>query len=84
MHHTTPKGAWPAHWKDTVHEEDGGNDKSGSRPQVGTGIYTDEITALMAKDGTTTAWDDVSGNEQAAGSRQQAAGSRQQATGSRQ
>ena len=61
---TTPGHRQPKpHWKDTVHEDDGGDDRVGTRPQNGQDIYRHEILGLMRREGFLTAWDDVSGKE---------------------
>ena len=36
---------WPKHWKDVVHDEDGGNDMFGRRPQDGRA----KLKATLAK-----------------------------------
>ena len=54
-------GHWPDHWVDPVHEEDGGDDKFGLRPQRGIDIFKKELDALTFKNGISMANDDVSG-----------------------
>ena len=56
-------GGWPEHWRDPVHEEDGGRDVHGVRPQEGIELLKKELDALVFKDGISTARDDVSGKE---------------------
>ena len=58
---TTPIGDWNRHWVDLVHEEDGGDDKIGPRPQCGIDILKEELDALSFKDGVAYARDDVTG-----------------------
>ena len=53
---TKPK---PRNWNDTIHEQDGGFDEIGPRPQDGRQILVDEIMGVMQRDGVATAWDDV-------------------------
>ena len=52
-------GNWPEHWVDFVHEEDGGDDARGIRPQCGTELLKEQILELTH--GDSIAWDDVSG-----------------------
>ena len=54
-----PNGGWPDAWVDFVHEEDGGEDARGVRPQNGVGILREGIQALYTKNGVVTATDDV-------------------------
>ena len=54
---------FPDHWKDNVHEEDGGSDDRGIRPQHGIEVLKEELDALVFKNGVATARDDVSGKE---------------------
>ena len=51
------------HWADEVHEEDGGHDKLGPRPQDGRQILKQGISALVESGGRITAWDDTTGAE---------------------
>ena len=53
----------PGHWQDTVHEEDGGCDDRGTRPQHGIDILKCELDALTFKNGNAMAKDDVTGTE---------------------
>ena len=53
----------PGHWQDTVHEEDGGCDDRGTRPQHGIDILKCELDALTFKNGIAMAKDDVTGTE---------------------
>ena len=39
-----PIGNWPEKWYDGVHEEDGGDDERGVRPQNGTKILEEEMS----------------------------------------
>ena len=55
------QGQWPSHWTESMHEEDGGNDAFGLRPQNGIDILKNELDALTFKDGISVAKDDVSG-----------------------
>ena len=55
-------GKFPEHWKDTVHEEDGGDDHRGVRPQQGIEILREELDALTFRNGIACATDDVTGN----------------------
>ena len=50
-------------WQDRVHEEPGGVDIFGSRPQDGREIYNEELAALLTREHGAMAWDDVSGKE---------------------
>ena len=56
---TFPRGSWPLHWRDVSHEEDGGSDHLGSRPQNGIQVMKDELQALYVKHGVCIASDDV-------------------------
>ena len=53
--------AWPANWKDMIHDEDGGMDMFGRRPQNGTATLRHELSKLAFSDGVEWAQDDVSG-----------------------
>lgn len=55
-----PVGDWPADWVDIVHEEDGGCDDRGVRPQKGAEILRDVMYGLVCKNSIWRAWDDVS------------------------
>ena len=57
-----PTGDYPEHWNDEWHEEDGGDDAGGIRPQVGVTLKA-EMDGLSYKGGYETAWDDVSNAE---------------------
>ena len=57
------KGKWPGHWMDPVHEEDGGDDSFGLRPQRGIEILKGELDALSMRNGMMVAKDDVSGKD---------------------
>ena len=54
---------FPSHWCDYVHEEDGGSDERGERPQHGIQLLKDEHDALIFKNGIAIARDDVTGSE---------------------
>ena len=54
-------GAIPSHWEDTIHEEDGGHDRSGDRPQDGRDMLKQGMSVLHETGGQRTAWDDVTG-----------------------
>ena len=56
-----PIGQWASNWVDPVHEEDGGDDRFGAKPQEGINILKAELDALSFKNGIATARDDVSG-----------------------
>ena len=60
---TRPTGDYPEHWTDEWHEEDGGDDMRGSRPQMGVTLLKAEMDGLSFKSGYETAWDDVSNAE---------------------
>ena len=60
---TTPTGDYPEHWTDEWHEEDGGDDMRGSRPQMGVTLLKAEMDGLSFKSGYETAWDDVSSSQ---------------------
>ena len=49
--------------RDIVHEEPGGTDRFGSRPQSGRAMYEKEVMTLLRKEHGSVAWDDVSGKE---------------------
>ena len=57
------EGQFPSHWCDCVHEEDGGCDLRGERPQEGIELLREELDALTFKSGIATARDDVSGKD---------------------
>ena len=52
-----------AHWVDEVHDEDGGHDLHGSRPQDGRDILKQSLHTLGFTNGQATCRDDVSGAE---------------------
>ena len=54
-----PIGNWPEKWYDGVHEEDGGDDERGLRPQNGTTILEEEMNGLAKRGGEEVARDDV-------------------------
>ena len=51
------------HRNDLVHEEDGGNDDVGPRPQRGIELLEDELASLTFRNGIAFARDDVTGTE---------------------
>ena len=51
----------PPEWRDTAHEEDGGMDAVGPRPQDGRDMLREEMMVVMTKNGEVQAWDEVSG-----------------------
>jgi hypothetical protein len=46
-----PTGDYPSHWIDYWHEEDGGDDHRGVRPQVGVSLLQKEMDGLAFKSG---------------------------------
>ena len=54
-----PKGDWPKHWVDEMHEEDGGEDDRGIRPQRGVEILKREMHLLNCRNGIEYAEDDT-------------------------
>ena len=58
-----PIGDWPDNWVDPIHEEAGGSDCFGLRPQNGIELLRAHMDALNWKDGIATAKDDVSGKD---------------------
>ena len=54
-----PVGNWPKDWVDTIHEEEGGDDQHGVRPQRGVEVLKEAMYALVCKNTMWTAWDDV-------------------------
>ena len=58
-----PTGEYPQHWLDYSHEEDGGHDRRGVRPQVGVTLLKKEMDGLSFKGGYEVAWDDVANAE---------------------
>ena len=54
---------WPSHWKDLVHDDDGGMDMFGRRPQNGVANLKNELAKLAFANGSEWAQDDVSGVE---------------------
>ena len=58
-----PTGDYPDHWLDYWHEEDGGDDQRGVRPQVGVTLMKKEMDGLSLKGGYEGAWDDVTNAE---------------------
>ena len=58
-----PTGEYPDHWLDYWHEEDGGEDVRGVRPQIGVTLLKKELHGLTFKGGYEVAWDDVTNAE---------------------
>jgi len=58
-----PTGNYPQNWVDDWHEEYGGNDHHGVRPQVGVTLLQKEMDGLSFKSGYEVAWDDVTNAE---------------------
>ena len=56
-----PTTRWPNHWKDLVHDEDGGYDMFGRRTHDGRLTLKQELSKLAITDGREWAQDDVSG-----------------------
>ena len=54
-----PTGDYPSHWIDYWHEEDGGDDHRGVRPQVGAILLQKEMDGLAFKSGYEVAWDEL-------------------------
>ena len=54
-----PTGDYPQNWVDYWHEEDGGDDHRGVRPEVGVTLLQNEMDGLSFKGGYEVAWDDV-------------------------
>ena len=48
--------AKPHRWWDRVHEEDGGADDFGPRPQNGQELLKNEVRGMMVREGETQAW----------------------------
>ena len=49
----------PQEWVDRIHEEDGGDDEIGPRPQNGQALLRDALKGMVDKNGWSDAWDDV-------------------------
>ena len=58
-----PTGEYPDQWLDDWHEEDGGDDQRGVRPQIGVTLLKKEMDGLSFKGGYEVAWDDVTNAE---------------------
>ena len=58
-----PIGDYAEHWFDGVHEDEGGDDHRGVRPQQGTEILKKEMNGLLKRGGEHIAWDDVTNAE---------------------
>ena len=58
-----PVGDWPSDWVDTVHDEDGGEDLIGVRPQTGVQVLKEAMYGLVCRNSIWKAWDDVSNVE---------------------
>ena len=60
---TRPTGDYPERWNDEWHEDDGGSDLRGCRPQNGTTLLKAEMDGLSFRGGYEAAWDDASNAE---------------------
>ena len=58
-----PSSKWPGHWKDLLHDEDGGCNMFGRRTQDGRATLKHDLAKLAFADGAEWAQDDVSGVE---------------------
>ena len=58
-----PTGEYPSNCLDSWHEEDGGDDSQGVRPQIGVTILKKEMDGLSFKGGYEVAWDDATNAE---------------------
>ena len=58
-----PTGDYPDPWVDDWHEEDGGDDSRGVRPQIRVTTLQNEMDGLSFKGGYEAAWDDVNNAE---------------------
>ena len=56
-----PSKKWPSHWKDLLHDEDGGYYMFGRRTHDGRPTLKDELANIAFADGAEWAQDDVSG-----------------------
>ena len=60
---TRPIGEYPEHWVDEWHDDDGGSNLQGGRPQVGVTLFKAEMGGLSFRGGFEAAWDGVSNAE---------------------
>ena len=60
---TRPPGDYTEHWSDKWHDDDGGNNFRGNRPQVGVTLLKAEMEGMLFRGGYEAAWDDVSNAE---------------------
>ena len=51
------------HWRDDKHDDDGGNEQFGYRPQDGRQISKEHLDGLQVCEGVASAWDDVTGED---------------------
>ena len=58
-----PTGEYPRNLLDYWHEEDGGDDSRGARPQIGVTLLKKEMDGLSFKGGYGVAWDDETNAE---------------------
>ena len=58
-----PTGEYPSNLLDYWHEEDGGDDSRGVRPQIGVTLLKKEMDGLSFKGGYEVGWDDVTNAE---------------------
>ena len=54
-----PVGKWPSDWADGEHDEDGGDDRYGVRPQQGVEAFKEGMYGLVCRNTIWKAWDDV-------------------------
>ena len=57
---TKPICEYPMHCVDKWHEPERGDDRFGTRPQLGVTLLQAEMSGLSYRNGYETAWDDVS------------------------
>ena len=55
-----PRGGWPGHWIDRMHEEEGGMYKFGGSIRDGRREMQEAIAGLMVREGVKQAWADTS------------------------
>ena len=54
-----PVGKWPSDWVDGVHDDEGGDDHYGVRPQQGVEALKEAMYGLVCHNSIWKAWDDV-------------------------
>ena len=54
-----PVWKWPSDWVDGAHDEDGGDDCCGVRPQQGDEAFKEAMYGLVCHNSIWKAWDDV-------------------------